>query len=162
MRFARLLALPIAIAALTGCGGSSATSSSSSTSTTATTSSTTGKSRQALAPPAKNSGKEKAGPGKPSAGDCIAAWNRIGPAPSLKNVLLPVLRASGPFRAEVGTAAGLCAIVVHATGVEGGAAVTYEIAQRPDSRFVQGAVPDLGGSARDATLGRDGKLSLGS
>jgi hypothetical protein len=151
-----LLGAAIAFAGCGGSGTTTATTAASTTSSQAPGTTTAVGSR----PAPKGGARQRAGSGGPSASGCVAAWNRTGPAPSLKNVLLPIARTSGPFAAELGSASGRCALVVHATGVEGEAKITYEVAQRSDRRFVQAAVPALGGSAAAATLERDGKLKL--
>src|ERR671936_1912581 len=107
------LAVLIAGIALAGCGGSGATTTTtsapvaSSTAPTTTTNSTGAGSK----PTSSGAAKGKAGGSAPSPGACAAAWNRTGPAPSLEHVLLPSLRASGPFPAQVGRASGRCALI---------------------------------------------------
>jgi hypothetical protein len=165
----------IAFTAVVGCGGSSGETTATNASTSSSPAPTTGASQQAnsngasgrrAAAGASSEGtsggasQKAAQPASPSPRQCVAAWNRAGPAPSLKNVLLPAARASGPFRALVGVAAGRCGIVVHAAGVEGTEAITYEVLQRPDGAFVQGQVPKPPPSAPQATLERDGSLKL--
>ena len=165
----------IAVSALAACGGSSDRTTATNASTSSSPHSAGGAPRHPGAKPPSgqgsgrggSSGRASDGPSKksggstgPSASECVAAWNRNGPAPSLKNVLLPAARASGPFRALVGVASGRCDLVVHAAGVEGTEAITYEVVQRPDGAFVQGQVPKPPGSAPHATLERNGSLKL--
>jgi hypothetical protein len=162
----------IAFAALPGCGGSS-------DDTTATNTFTSSAPRGAAAShhrrsgAASNRGSAGGGPAQPTAGGkrakgprapspatCVIDWNHGGATPQLLHVLGPTVRAAGPFRAEIGALGASCAVVVRATGVEGGGGVTYKMRERsPGGGFVQGAVPPLQPAAA-AVLERNGLLRL--
>jgi hypothetical protein len=165
--------------AVAGCGGDGASTS------VAPDDSTTTRTAPASAPagpPSQRSGKPGGRPPAGSPKECLDEWDEIGPASSLEHVLLPAVRAVGPFRTEVTvfdprTAGkgrldripqGSCVIVVFASGIEGGGKVSY-IAVRGagDAGFVQALearhprdVIGAGTNVLDATLRRDGSLSL--
>jgi hypothetical protein len=75
----------------------------------------------------------------------------VGPAANLAHIILPVARAAGPFQAQVarfdprtaGTPtpnldSGSCVVVIHATGVEGGAEISYiAVHESPGGGYVQ-------------------------
>jgi hypothetical protein len=146
--------------AVFGCGGggdkSSATSSPTSAApTTQPPTTTTGTAAGASQPtPAKRN------PHAPSPATCLVDWNHGGATPQLLHVLGPAVRAAGPFPAEIGTVGDDCAIIVHASGIEGGGKITYETRERaPGGGYVQAAVPPLE-SATPAVLEHDALLRL--
>jgi hypothetical protein len=119
-------------------------------------------------------GGEKARSRPTSPAGCAKRWNRGGVDPDLNHVLIPIVKAVGPFRAEIGLSTGdpevippdICVVIVHATRVEGTKGLRYTTTQSSArDTFVQSPVSNArillgGGPLAPATLERDGSLRL--